>query len=560
MAYINYKQADWQLYKDFVADLISNSRFNFSSKRGIEKALNDFIGIVKHAQECSIPQYRRNKFRRRDSPTDQLVINGEFGASDEEKANEFAATSMEFFQTALGNTHINDERVVDFVDTSKARYADVKTNHRIQYEDVNQIIKSFLPMKAPGLDGIRNIELKYLPKQGIQFLTTMFNACLKLEYYPNAFKQAIVIPLLKKGKSEDSLNNYRLIHMFSAVGKIFDKIVANLLRKFAIEKNIISEQSSPLYLVKQITDFVKTNKQQQKSIGLVHLDAERAFDSVWHYRLMCELIQSEFPPSLWRLVDSFLERRRFQVTVKDSISYEVPMFAGLPQGSSLSTILYSIYTRKIPTFEDVQLVKYTDDFAIFVASDCPDEIIYKLNSSMVTLKEYFQRYKFVMNIEKTEAIVFPCRQQQRAPACPLMYEGSEIPLQDSIKYLGIIMDKMLTYNEQVIALLDKADELFIECERNMMYQYNDNERHMHYVQKVRPKITMACPLWFREGVKQAFDQQQEKFLHYIQDGRRYNRIEKLSNYLQRKFNEFATKYPEPAEQVAHCYTIRLIMT
>lgn len=557
---MDYKRADWQLFKKIIAN---NVWFRFTIPNAtpdIENALSEFSELVLYAQRRSVREYRRRHFRRRIFPTDLLIINDVFGTTDQYKANEFACSALNFYERAQSNnTHSSDSRVREAVHAERMRYANVLLNveHQTDYYEVKKTIKYLKPFKTPGTDGIRNILLKNLPNSAIQFLTDIFNKCFAFGHYPTLFKEDKVVPLLKKGKSEENLNNYRLIHMFNAIGKVFDKIFSKRLRKYAADRNIIAEQSSPVYLVKSVIDFIEMNKMQKKSVIFVHLDAERAFDTVCHDRLLFELIRSNFPPYLKKLVQSFLENRFFRIYVNNAQSFKVKMTAGLPQGSSLSALLYSIYTRDIPMCDGIQMIKSTDDYGIFAAANNPNETVQQLNAAMIKLQSYFNRYNIQMNFDKMQAIMFPWRPNGERPSIQLKYGNVEISLKSSIKYVGIILDEMLTFDDHINALQNTAYEP--EC-FNMKRQYDDHQRHMYYVQNIRPKITKASPLWsHKSDIKQDFDDIQEHFLDNIKDAWHYKRIEKLSHYLDRKHDEFAARYSQQRSVVANCLFIRLIM-
>ena len=69
----------------------------------------------------------------------------------------------------------------------------------IEPEDVKLFIRQLKKKKSPGKSGITNKMLKKLPNSYINYLTKIFNAALSMGYFPDSFKQAIVIMKPKKG-------------------------------------------------------------------------------------------------------------------------------------------------------------------------------------------------------------------------------------------------------------------------------------------------------------------------------------------------------------------------
>ncbi|CAG5055375.1 unnamed protein product [Parnassius apollo] len=110
----------------------------------------------------------------------------------------------------------------------------------------------------------------------------------------------------------------------------------------------------------------------------VFLDIEKAFDRVWHIGLLYRLEeQTSVPPAILRLMASFLEDRKFYVSVEDAESATRTIKAGVSQGSCLSPVLYAAYTNDIlhsvagrlqEWEDDVELALYADDSAYFTSS------------------------------------------------------------------------------------------------------------------------------------------------------------------------------------------------
>ena len=64
---------------------------------------------------------------------------------------------------------------------------------------------------------------------------------------------------------------------------------------------------------------------------------------------------------------------------------------------------------------------------------------------------YYRNWKIKMNESKTQAIIFPFNKSpKRNASISLSVDGVQIPLLDTIKYLGIVLDKKLTFKQQVL--------------------------------------------------------------------------------------------------------------
>lgn len=132
---------------------------------------------------------------------------------------------------------------------------------QIEFAELQHIICSLKPFKAPGLDDIQNVLLKNLPSTAIDWLTQTFNKCFSLSYWPKSLQNAI-------GKLLEKLVYIRLINIIEE---------KNLLPRFQFG---FRKGHSTIHQAARIKQFIQQNKNAKKSTGLVLLEIEKAFDSI----------------------------------------------------------------------------------------------------------------------------------------------------------------------------------------------------------------------------------------------------------------------------------------
>lgn len=433
--------------------------------------------------------------------------NGDPVFSNEDKANCIADSFMTAHDLTRGNNfkHPVEGQVSKFIDRLNIN-SHLDTISSIKPSEIYHIIKKFRNFKAPGFDGIQNILLKNLPRKAIILLTQIFNGCLNFGYFPSNFKCAKIVPVLKPNKNPANPSSYRPISLLSCIGKIFEKIILNRMNIFIDENNtIINEQfgfrreHSTIHQISRVTNYIKSNKVQRKSTGLVLLDIEKAFDTVWHNGLLFKLQKFGFPLSIIKIIQSFLSNRHFNVYINGSISRSVDIPAGVPQGSILSPTLFSLYTSDFKKLKCSEIAFYADDTAIYAASKQIRGVITKLQRSLNSCNNYFRKWKIKINPDKTQAIYFSFNNSRRnIPQKRLILNNSEIQFSENIKYLGIHLDKKLNFGIHIQKTCEKA----ITCSR-ILYPFlapnsklSFDNKMLIYNQVIRSIITYGSPIWF----------------------------------------------------------------
>ena len=131
----------------------------------------------------------------------------------------------------------------------------------------------------------------------------------------------------------------------------------------------------------------------------------------------------------------------------------------MPQGSILGPLLFICYIN------DVQLhcrtskcYRYADDTAIIMSDPDPDVVKLNLQEDLNRLQTWFQVNKLSINCKKTNTILF-CSQRSRHKNYDLNLElhGMRLNQTNEIKYLGLILDRHLTFEQHVAAICNKVN-------------------------------------------------------------------------------------------------------
>ncbi len=139
-------------------------------------------------------------------------------------------------------------------------------------------IKKAKNSKALGPDNLSPIMLKNLGPHAINFLTEIFNKCLKDSIIPSIWKTAKIIPLLKPGKASDLGPSYRPVSLLPPAIKILEALLLPLVNAaihLADRQHGFRKRRSTTTVLQSILSHINTGLNQkkpvQRTISINHL-------------------------------------------------------------------------------------------------------------------------------------------------------------------------------------------------------------------------------------------------------------------------------------------------
>jgi hypothetical protein len=222
----------------------------------------------------------------------------------------------------------------------------------------------------------------------------VFNAVLRRQYFPAAWKHARVVSILKPGTDPALPSSYRPISLLDIVGKLLEKILLNGVLKEVNKSGLLRDEqfgfrprlSTTLQLARFV-EKVNKNLEERRLTGAVFLDVAKAFDTVWAEGLLYKLTVLNFPSYLVKTISWYLQCRTFQVTFQSATSTCRDMRAGVAQGGTVSPVLFSLYVNDMPTpSRHVELALYADDTALVATSRSPYLLVNYLEAYLCRLE------------------------------------------------------------------------------------------------------------------------------------------------------------------------------
>ena len=257
----------------------------------------------------------------------------------------------------------------------------------IDEEFVIKELQSLESEKSYGIDGIHPKLLKLAANQIAKPLTVLFNCSLKTGQIPIDFKTAKIVPIHKSGNKLQT-GNYRPISILSVVSKILEKAVHSQLYSYLEQYHLLSECQSgfrPLHststCILDITEYLLENMNSGSVTGGMFLDLRKAFDVICHKILIEKLSSFGIKGMALKWFKTYITERRQCVSIAGKLSDFLLVKSGVPQGSTLGPLMFSMFINDMPNVKllpSSKLVLYADDTAIFCNGKTWQEVENKL--------------------------------------------------------------------------------------------------------------------------------------------------------------------------------------
>lgn len=313
----------------------------------------------------------------------------------------------------------------------------------------NQLSKHIDNLNIISSSGIDGISANFLKKNKGFYLskyTELVNNCIETCSFPDCLKTAKVVPIYKSGL-KTTITNYRPVSVLNVASKPFEKILYDQIQDYFSLHNIIDinqfgfvPKSNTMTAVAHLMHGVTRGLDEKREVACVFIDIRKAFDCVHHELLIKKLEEIGFTDNARLLMKSYLSNRTQSVKINSVLSLPRTIKHGVPQGSILGPLLFTLYINdifKLPLKGKLQL--YADDAAIVYAVDDPETLIQQIENDISLLIEYLKNNHMTLNLEKTHFIRFSLR--GIPPRLPIRVNGIDISQVNCVKYLGIFLDE-----------------------------------------------------------------------------------------------------------------------
>ena len=342
-------------------------------------------------------------------------------------------------------------------------------------EDVIKTAKS-LKSLALGVDEINSFVVKTLLPRIASLLVDIINTSFEQRIFPERWKKAVVTPIPKVSMPM-SPSDFRPISLLPCLSKIIEKLV-NIQIVAYITKHSFLDPNQSAYKVKHSTQtaLLKLCEDIYDVIDdsditlLILLDFSKAFDTVNHKLLLAKLEILGFEQNTRDWILSYLSGRSQMVKTNTETSSWIPLTNGVPQGSILGPLLFTILISDMRvSIWNGSYITYADDTNLYWESsvDTINSTIEAANDVLEKVSTYCVDTCLRLNETKCKYIFIgskpAIRKLNSTDINPVRINGSDLEQVSCAKVLGVLFDEVLSWQKQVNSGISKAMGNFFKC-------------------------------------------------------------------------------------------------
>lgn len=359
--------------------------------------------------------------------------------------------------------------------------------------------------KAPGPDGLNSRIIAAVHAVDPQRLRRLFNACLRTGRFPARWKQARLVLLKKGNKPADVPSSYRPLCLLNDVGKLLEYLLVRRLESHVAEKGNLSDAQygfrrgrSTDDACNRLRDTAQRAVNNYDACVAVSLDIKNAFNAIGWRHIMSALETWGVPVPLRRMFRSYFSERGAELQcphLDGSVSVQVT--CGVPQGSVVGPFLWNItYDKVLNTQmpEGSTVIGFADDTLVIASGGSIAEVESRLAESLDRIAEEIRGLGLSLAVEKTEAVSFRRNYKDPAPRVSLM--GTQVPVSETMNYLGILVDKNLMFKQHIRAAAEKGQRVLTALSRLMPNMGGPKEVRRRLLSSVVHSVMLyGAPVW-----------------------------------------------------------------
>ena len=329
--------------------------------------------------------------------------------------------------------------------------------------------------------------LKILSEHIVEPIVHIINQSIGKSTWPDALKCADITPIYK-AKGRHFISNYRPISLISNIAKIFEKIIYHRILGFINKSKILSKKQYGFMknigtknALNYVTNLIYEKLDKRTPIAATFLDLAKAFDTVNYKILLSKLYNYGIRGSAHKLITSYLQNRQQRVKVNGQISEHCEVNTGVPQGTILGPLFFILYINYLLTsMPDDLIISFADDTVVFATEKTWSSVELKMNNYLSIIYKWLAINKLSLNVDKTVCMKFGSYVNSVPSNFDILINGCKLKRVKQCKYLGIVFDYRMTWEEHIKYLINKTKYLVFIFREFSEIMLTDTLRTIYY--------------------------------------------------------------------------------
>jgi len=320
--------------------------------------------------------------------------------------------------------------------------------------------------KSVGPDGVSYSMLKNLHFNAKIELLKLYNKIWAEKSFPNKWREAFVIPILKPDSVKDDPKSYRPIALTNVPCKVIEKMVKERLMWKIENDKLLSENQNGFRKGRSTSDnllilerTISESFSRKKHTFVAFFDVKKAYDRVCRQLTLNQVQNWRIFGNMLAFMANFSKDRKFQVLNNGNISSSQIQENGVPQGSVLSVTCFLISMNGLEKFViekinfefpaiEIIFLTYADDIAVAITGDpLENDGFLAMQRTIELVEEWLGKNGFELSINKTN--VLHCCRKRTCNVGSFSIGGQRISLSDNAKFLGVHFDSKLLWGKHI---------------------------------------------------------------------------------------------------------------
>ena len=336
----------------------------------------------------------------------------------------------------------------------------VNISDKFSQREFAAALQHLKPGKALGPDSICPELILHAGAALKSWLRDFISSCLRRLKIPKIWRRELVVAIPKPAKPVGDPKSYRPITLLCIPYKILERLIYARGEPL-IDPLLPKEQSgfrrgkSTVDQVVLLTQNIEDSFEAKTKAGAVFLNLTAAYDNVWHRGLTYKLLRLLSDKHMVKMIMELVQNRSFTLTTGDIKQSRLRRLKnGVPQGPVLAPLLFNICTYNLPSMISRKFA-YADDLALLHCSGNWKDLEETLSQDMSTLSAYLQTWRLKFSHTKTVTAAFHLNNREAKRELKVYNNGRLLLLCPIPTYLGVKLDRSLTFRHHLMALRKK---------------------------------------------------------------------------------------------------------